>query len=213
MRRMLGRTVIRGSAGAGFLALVLLAGVACGGDAESADDFDIDFSVASLETLGDTEVLSMTRDRLTAVGFLSDWLTMVKALQSHGQVMSGLGDVDPATANLAWVRAVHDASERAQLYHTKALRLELPADSGEKYEAIFAVYIAGVEAFGFASARLLEAGLLMGPSGRHFDDMDPPGAAFVPVQSATVRHLPRRRDGPDGSGGGDAVAGHRGDAG
>ncbi len=156
-----------------LLALCVAAGMGCGGGGESGDDVVIDFDIGSVDGVSDAEVLSMTRDQLTSVGFLADWLTLVEAFEAHGAVMSTLGDVSPETVNLGWVRRVHDSSERAQVFHGEGLRLAIPADAPADYESIYGVYIAGVEAFGFASARLLEAALILGPTGRAFDDMEP----------------------------------------
>lgn len=167
------RTGLRRVAAVCLLTLCVAAGLGCGGGGGADEDVDIDFDISSVDGVSDAEVLEMTRGKLSSVVFLADWLTLVQAFQSHGVVMSRLGDVDPETVDLGWVRSVHDASELAQIFHGEGLRLAIPAEAPADYESIYGVYIAGVEAFGFASARLLEAALILGPSGRAFDDMEP----------------------------------------
>ena len=149
-----------------LLTLCVAVGAGCGGGGGSGGDDVIDFDIGSVGSVSDAEVVELTRDKLTSVVFLADWLTLVQAFQSHGAVMSSLGDASPETVNLGWVRRVHDSSERAQVYHGEGLRLQIPAEAPANYESIYGVYIAGVEAFGFASARLLGGGADPGPVGK-----------------------------------------------
>ena len=164
--------IILGRAGLAIALALLVVLTGCGGGGGSGEDINIDFDVSAYDSVSEGEVRDVTRDRLTSVVFLADWLTLVQAFESHGAVMSGLGDVDPESVNVGWVRRVHDASEKAQIFHGEGLRLAIPADAPGNYESIFAAYVAGVEAYGFASARLLEAALILGPSGRGFDEME-----------------------------------------
>ena len=167
------RTGLRRAAAVWVLTLCVAAGLGCGGGGGADDVVDIDFDISSVDGVSEAEVLEVTRDKLASVVFLADWLTLAQALHSHGTVMSRLGDVEPETVNLGWVRSVHDASELAQVFHGEGVRLAIPAEAPADYESIYGVYIVGVEAFGFASARLLEAALILGASGRAFDDMEP----------------------------------------
>lgn len=165
------------------VSLVTLAG--CGGGSSQDSGGGIQFSgeiefdpqeeVVSLTEVEGVftpdELRSETQLHLVSQGFLLDWISLILALEQRADRMEGLASQERERVDLIWVQQVHDLVQQSEILYLEGYRLQLPADAGESYQSAHRRFLIGVESFGFASERLIDSALIMGPGGRIYEDL------------------------------------------
>ena len=171
---------------AGGLLVAATFSVACGGGSDEDGGPAIEFS-GEIEFEGGDEAGSFavseggfvseelrldTQIQLVKQGFLLDWVSLIVAFENTAGRMERLASDDREKVDLLWVQQVHDLTQRSEILCLEGYRMNLPEDVADGYRPSHRRFLIAVESFGFASERLIDAALVMGPGGRLYDDLN-----------------------------------------
>ena len=185
--------------GFGMLVLIALLAVGCGGGDEQFIDTGGPVRVA-FPTVEPTlhpllEAMTPAQRELLKIDYLLRMRGLTKQSQNVVREMIVLTDYrdtptgDGHPANLDWIVRVHDAADRSNSYLDYQSQVVLP-EALSAYSDIHSVYLSALEAMAAGQVALLEATVILGPSGREYTDMGYVGKAeFSAVVGRAVFYL------------------------
>ena len=165
----------------------LLIFAACGDDDPSAGlDFEsfledassVEGAVAEGDALIDSVVpnpysrLDGHHERLVRVSYVHDMLTLVREITTANRDIENLVDTGRTSeAGLDWVVAVHDMHRASEELRFRAYAYEVNEVLVLDYVDFHASFLEGVQVFSRSADRLLQAAIVLGPSGRSVNDL------------------------------------------
>ena len=158
--------------------------VACGGGgAEGADGdgelLQVDFGNLPAPPTPATiqevfKVISDKQGQLVETSYLFYLEELIREVRQVGRDLERLGEMDDGMRNLDWVREVHEISAISELLQDRAYSLLPPEGMADDYRNTNLVFWEGTQLLGFGTSHMLDAAILLGPSGRRMQDLPGP---------------------------------------
>ena len=111
-------------------------------------------------------------ERLVRVSYVHDMLTLVRETTTANRDIEGLVDTGRTNeSGLDWVVAVHDMHRSSEELRFRAYAYEVNEVLVLDYVDFHASFLEGVQVFSQSADRLLQAAIVLGPSGRSVNDL------------------------------------------
>lgn len=164
-----------------FALLALLAAVGCG-EEDPAAGLDFTAALAAVEEEeaqgGASEVaydpfsrLTGHHERLLRISYTHDLMTLVREVTRGSRDIERLVDDSAPDSGLDWVVRVHDMHRASEELRIRAYGYQLDEALVLDYVDFHASFLEGVQVFAQSADRLLQAAIILGPSGRVVSDM------------------------------------------
>ena len=167
-----------------LLAVLLPVLAACSGEEDLSAGLDFETFLAEVEEDGApvAEVepgpysrLDVSHERLVRISYVHGIQTLVREVTASSRDVERLVEDVAAgdSASLDWVVQVHDMHRASEELRIRSYGHELAEVLVLDYVDFHASFLEGVQVFAQASDRLLQAAIVLGPSGRKATDLPP----------------------------------------
>ena len=162
-----------------LLALAVFSVVGCGGDEDLLEGLDLDFDEEGVLEEGDASEflddtiprafarLEVAHDRLLRIAYVHDMRSLIREIQVSNRDLIRLSESSTSdVVSLDWVADMHDSHRVSEELRIRVYGYSLPDSLVTDYVDFHAAFLEGVQVYSQGADRLLQAAILLGPTGR-----------------------------------------------